>query len=245
MTRGQPLLHRSAEQPHPEVERGWQAVHLPSPCRPRQWHVFRLARQSDRLRRREDRPLVDRTGRQGHRDCRRIPGQATERSERRLGTTGRWALLHRPVLQAGWWTYDAMPQDGEHVYFLSADRRKLVRVTQDLEKPNGIIGTPDGKTLYVADIGAGRTYRYEIAPDGELTRQDAGRRARFGRHDAGQRGQSLPDRRRRHGVRQGGRQIEHIEVPDERWTAKSASAARTGKRSSSPQAPACTRSACA
>ena len=34
---------------------------------------------------------------------------------------------------------------------------------------NGIIGTPDGKTLYVADIEEGETYRYEIAPDGSLT----------------------------------------------------------------------------
>ncbi len=76
-----------------------------------------------------------------------------------------------PFYQRSWWTYDAMPQDGEHVYFLSADRRHLVRVTDDLEKPNGIIGTPDGKTLYVADIGAGKTYRYEIAPDGDLTRK--------------------------------------------------------------------------
>jgi gluconolactonase len=61
-----------------------------------------------------------------------------------------------------------MPQDGQHVYFLSADRRRLVRVADDMEKPNGIIGTPDGNTLYVADIGAGKTYRYDIAPDGGL-----------------------------------------------------------------------------
>ena len=74
-----------------------------------------------------------------------------------------------PFYKRSWWTHDTMPQDGQHVYFLSADRRHLVRVTHDLEKPNGIIGTPDGKTLYVADIGAGKTYRYEIAADGDLT----------------------------------------------------------------------------
>jgi len=49
--------------------------------------------------------------------------------------------------------YDAAGR--QHVYFLSADRAAGA-VTEDLEKPNGIIGTPDGKTLYVADIGAGR-----------------------------------------------------------------------------------------
>ncbi len=67
-----------------------------------------------------------------------------------------------PFYKRPWWTHDTMPQDGQHVYFLSADRRQLVRVTADLEKPNGIIGTPDGKTLYVADIGAGKTFRFDM-----------------------------------------------------------------------------------
>ncbi|MBU6402402.1 MAG: SMP-30/gluconolactonase/LRE family protein, partial [Verrucomicrobia bacterium] len=57
---------------------------------------------------------------------------------------------------------------GEHVYFLSGDRRVLKRVTEDLRQPNGISGTPDGKRLYVADIGAGKTYAYDIQPDGAL-----------------------------------------------------------------------------
>ncbi len=74
-----------------------------------------------------------------------------------------------PFYPRSWWTHDTMPQDGQHVYFLSADRRRLVRVADGLEKPNGIIGTPDGNTLYVADIGAGKTYRFDIAPDGYLT----------------------------------------------------------------------------
>ena len=62
-----------------------------------------------------------------------------------------------------------MQQDGQHVYYLSPDRKKLVRVATDLKKPNGIIGTPDGKILYVADIGAGLTYRYSVQKDGSLT----------------------------------------------------------------------------
>ena len=73
-----------------------------------------------------------------------------------------------PFYKRPWWTHDAMPQDGQHVYFLSADRQRLVRVAGDLRQPNGIIGTPDGKTLYVADIGAKKTYRFDIAPDGKL-----------------------------------------------------------------------------
>jgi gluconolactonase len=42
-------------------------------------------------------------------------------------------------------------------------------VANDLVKPNGIVGTPDGRYLYVADIGAGKTYKYSIGPDGMLT----------------------------------------------------------------------------
>ncbi|MEK0441697.1 MAG: hypothetical protein RL403_675, partial [Bacteroidota bacterium] len=62
-----------------------------------------------------------------------------------------------------------MQQDGQHVYFLSEDRTELFRVTQDLTQPNGIIGTPDGKILYVADIGASKTWKYDIQDDGYLT----------------------------------------------------------------------------
>jgi gluconolactonase len=56
----------------------------------------------------------------------------------------------------------------ECVYFLAPDNKTLTRVIDDLKQPNGIIGTPDGKLLYVADIGAGKTYRYRIQPDGSL-----------------------------------------------------------------------------
>ncbi|MER8753906.1 SMP-30/gluconolactonase/LRE family protein [Mesorhizobium sp. M1050] len=59
--------------------------------------------------------------------------------------------------------------DGQNVYFVTPDRKTVTRVTNDLKKPNGIIGTPDGKLLYVADYGASRTYAYDIQPDGGLT----------------------------------------------------------------------------
>jgi gluconolactonase len=60
-------------------------------------------------------------------------------------------------------------QQGEHVYYLTPDRKRCTRVVDDLKQPNGIIGTPDGQILYVADIGAGKTYAYRIQPDGTLT----------------------------------------------------------------------------
>jgi len=73
-----------------------------------------------------------------------------------------------PFYKRPWWTHDAPPQGGQHVYVLAADRKSVRRVTDDLEQPNGIAGTPDGRTLYVADIKAGRTYAYDIRKDGSL-----------------------------------------------------------------------------
>ena len=55
------------------------------------------------------------------------------------------------------------------VYYLSPDHQKLVRVIADLTNPNGLIGTPDGKILYVASEGDHATYAYDIQPDGTLT----------------------------------------------------------------------------
>jgi len=73
-----------------------------------------------------------------------------------------------PFYGRPWWSHQTPPQDGEHVYRLSADRKTLTRVTNDLEQPNGIIGSPDGKVLYVADIKASKTYAYDIQADGSL-----------------------------------------------------------------------------
>jgi gluconolactonase len=73
-----------------------------------------------------------------------------------------------PYYQRTWWSHKTPPQDGQHVYRLSADRKTLTRVTQDLEQPNGIVGSADGKVLYVADIKAGKTYAYDIQADGSL-----------------------------------------------------------------------------
>lgn len=75
-----------------------------------------------------------------------------------------------PLYKRPYWTRNPeMQQDGEHVYYLSPDRKKLTRVDENLVKPNGIIGTPDGKKLYVADIGDKKTYVYDINSDGTLT----------------------------------------------------------------------------
>jgi len=76
-----------------------------------------------------------------------------------------------PFYKRPWWTHDSPPQGTQQVYRLSPDGATVTRVTDDLVKPNGIIGTPDGRTLYVADIGAGKTYAYDIQPDGLLAKR--------------------------------------------------------------------------
>lgn len=124
-----------------------------------------------------------------------------------------------PFYKRSWWAHDTMPQDGQHVYFLSADRRRLVRVADDLVKPNGIIGTPDGRTLYVADIGADKTYRYDIAPDGSLSGKTLA-------VSLGSDGMTLDCDGNLYLTGEGvavfdrtGREVERIPVPDEQWTA--------------------------
>ena len=64
---------------------------------------------------------------------------------------------------------DNMEQDGEHVFYLAPDRKKLIRVINDMVRPNGIIGTPDGKLLYVADHGGNKTFVYTINKNGTLS----------------------------------------------------------------------------
>ncbi len=72
-----------------------------------------------------------------------------------------------PFYKRPWWTHAEAPQGTRQVYFLPKDGAPR-RVTEDLEQPNGIVGAPDGKTLYVADIGAKKTYVYDIRADGSL-----------------------------------------------------------------------------
>jgi gluconolactonase len=74
-----------------------------------------------------------------------------------------------PFYKRPYWNRGPMEQDGQHVYYLSPDRQEIIRVADDLVQPNGIIGTPDCKYLYVADIGAKKTYRYNINEDGTLS----------------------------------------------------------------------------
>ena len=75
-----------------------------------------------------------------------------------------------PLFRRRYWTRDpAMQQEGQFVYYLKPDRKTVVKVATDLKQPNGLIGTPDGKKLYIADPGDTKTYVYDIQPDGSLS----------------------------------------------------------------------------
>jgi gluconolactonase len=59
-----------------------------------------------------------------------------------------------------------MPQVCQAVYYLAPDHKTITRIIDDLVQPNGIVGTPDGKTLFIADISGKKTWKYSILKDG-------------------------------------------------------------------------------
>lgn len=123
-----------------------------------------------------------------------------------------------PFYRRSYWKRGPMEQDGQCVYYLTPDYKTLTRVADDLVQPNGIIGTPDGKKLHVADIRDRKTYVYEINEDGTLSNRklfcslgsDGMTIDNEGNVYLTGRGVTVFDKN--------GKRIEHIAV-DERWTA--------------------------
>jgi len=74
-----------------------------------------------------------------------------------------------PFYRRTWWDHTERPQDKQCVYFLPPGGKEPIRIIDDLVQPNGIIGTPDGKILYVADIGDKKTWKYIINSDGTVS----------------------------------------------------------------------------
>lgn len=124
-----------------------------------------------------------------------------------------------PLYKRPYWKRDpAMQPKGQFVYLVSKDRKTLRTVVTDLKQPNGIIGTPDGKTLYIADIGDNKTYSYRIESDGSLTNKTL-----F--YNLGSDGMTIDDAGNIYLTGNGvtvvdktGRLVENISVP-EAWTA--------------------------
>lgn len=74
-----------------------------------------------------------------------------------------------PFYKRDYWQGREKPdQEKQRVFYLPKGAKSPVIAEDSLVQPNGIIGSPDGKLLFVADIGAKKTYQYDIAADHSL-----------------------------------------------------------------------------
>ncbi|MBS1664406.1 MAG: SMP-30/gluconolactonase/LRE family protein [Bacteroidetes bacterium] len=74
-----------------------------------------------------------------------------------------------PYYQRDYWVRTKPDLEGEKVYYLAPGASAAVVVAEDFKRPNGIVGTPDGRYLYVSDLNAGKTYKYTIGAGGALS----------------------------------------------------------------------------
>lgn len=76
-----------------------------------------------------------------------------------------------PYYQRDYWKRTKPDPDlgGEKLYYFPPGKKQLMKVDSTVIKPNGIVGTADGKYLYVADMSVWKTYRYNINEDGTLS----------------------------------------------------------------------------
>lgn len=123
-----------------------------------------------------------------------------------------------PYYQRPYWERKEPEINEQRVYYLKPGSTEPVAVINDLVQPNGIIGSPDGNTLYVADIGDSKTYAFGIRTDGTLTEKVVVA-------EMGSDGMTLDNRGNLYLTGNGvtvfdrdGKKIEHIPVP-QKWTA--------------------------
>ena len=132
-------------------------------------------------------------------------------------TSGGKIYFTDPYYQRDYWKRKSPDLDGQKVYYLKGKNDPVV-VVDNMSKPNGIVGTPDGKYLYVADIEGNKTYKFTIAKDGSLKDQ-----TEFA--PQGSDGMTIDNKGNIYLTGNGvtvydkeGKKIEHIDVPAN-WTA--------------------------
>lgn len=127
--------------------------------------------------------------------------------------------LTDPYFQRDYWQRKSADAGipGEKIYYVAPGSKEPVLADTSVKKPNGIVGTPDGKTLYVADMGVWKTYRYTIGADGALTNKTL-----FA--DEASDGMTIDERGNIYLTNNGvqvynpqGKKIKHIDIP-EKWT---------------------------
>jgi len=63
---------------------------------------------------------------------------------------------------------EEVEQDCEAVYWISPDRSEVRRVADGFRRPNGIIPSPDRRTLYITDRDGDVTWSYPVVAPGKL-----------------------------------------------------------------------------
>jgi gluconolactonase len=76
-----------------------------------------------------------------------------------------------PMYKRPWWNRAGERVTVERVYYLPKNSKEPIPVDSTIKKPNGIIGSPDGNSLYVADIGDNKIYKYQIEKNGSLSKR--------------------------------------------------------------------------
>ena len=127
--------------------------------------------------------------------------------------------LTDPYFKRDYWTRSPERQQPvEGLYYLAPGSKQLLMLDSTLNQPNGIVGTPDGKHLYVAEAKENRILRYDILTDGSLTNRQV-----FA--DMGSDGMTIDDRGNIYLTGDGvtvfdkdGQKIAHFPIPED-WTA--------------------------
>lgn len=133
-----------------------------------------------------------------------------------------------PFYKRDYWENKNQELPKENLYYLTPNHKSVVIADSNFVKPNGLIGSPDGKLLYVADIGDSKTYKYDINADGSLTNRQL-----FVEY--GSDGMTLDNKGNLYLTGKGvlifdnqGNKIEHIAI-NENWTANVTFGGKNGK----------------
>ena len=127
--------------------------------------------------------------------------------------------LTDPYFKRDYWTRSPERQQPvEGLFYLAPGGKQLVMLDSTLNQPNGLVGTPDGKHLYVAEAKADRILKYNILPDGSLSNRQV-----FA--NMGSDGMTIDDRGNIYLTGDGvtvfdkdGQKIAHFPIPED-WTA--------------------------
>jgi gluconolactonase len=77
-----------------------------------------------------------------------------------------------PYYQRPYWSRTHPDLESANVYYLPAGQQQAVVVAGEMKAPNGIVGSPDGRILYVSDLQAGKTYKFTIGTGGQLSTKE-------------------------------------------------------------------------